>query len=210
MADGASFTRTFETAGEREVTLTVTYGDGRTGTATETVVVGTTDNDPPSAEVTHEPDAPSVGEVVTFDPQASDPDGTVETYEWMVDDEVVDTGPTFTYAFDATGEHRVTLRVVDDDGATATAAVTVNVAENATTDADESALAGNIERRIGLGSNATLVVVLVPLVLVLVLVAYLYVRVRTVRMGPREPVGGDEGEEGSGPGPDGADGGNDD
>ena len=58
---------------------------------------------------------------------ATDPDGTVSSYEWTVEGTIVATGESLTHRFDPGGDHRVTLTVTDDDGATAERAVAVLV-----------------------------------------------------------------------------------
>lgn len=88
----------------------------------------------PTAVFTYEPTEPAVGEPVTFDGSASGvPDGEIVQYSWVLLDEndgVVDQfGSTVrtTHAFDAPGDHRVGLEIVDDQGATARTAQTVTV-----------------------------------------------------------------------------------
>jgi PGF-CTERM protein len=84
-------------------------------------------NEPPSAAFTRDPARPNVNEAVTFEADASDPDGTVESYEWTVDGESVSGAREFTYTFTASGDHDVTLTVTDDDGGSTTASRTIAV-----------------------------------------------------------------------------------
>jgi PGF-CTERM protein len=84
-------------------------------------------NEPPSAAFTRDPARPNVNEAVTFEADASDPDGTVESYEWTVDGESVSGAREFTYTFSASGDHDVTLTVTDDDGGSTTASRTIAV-----------------------------------------------------------------------------------
>lgn len=57
---------------------------------------------------------------------SSDPDGTIASYEWTENGEVIATGvsPTVTFGL---GAHAVTLRVTDDDGATGEDEVAITV-----------------------------------------------------------------------------------
>jgi PGF-CTERM protein len=84
-------------------------------------------NEPPSAAFTRDPARPNVNEAVTFEADASDPDGTVESYEWTVDGETISGAREFTYTFSASGDHDVTLTVTDDDGGSTTASRTIAV-----------------------------------------------------------------------------------
>jgi hypothetical protein len=99
------------------------------GSATLTIEAA---NSPPTASVSG-PSTADVGEDVTFQASASDPDGSIDSYAWDFDgDGTADaTGqsPTVTTTFDSAGEVTVELTVTDDDGATATATQTVSVTE---------------------------------------------------------------------------------
>ncbi|MFB6228254.1 MAG: CARDB domain-containing protein, partial [Halobacteriales archaeon] len=94
-------------------------------------------NAPPTASFSTGVDTVEVNETVTLDGTAStDSDGSIASYEWDLDgDGQYDdaTGPTASVSFDATGEQTIGLRVTDDDGATSTTTVTVNVTERSDT-----------------------------------------------------------------------------
>jgi PGF-CTERM protein len=94
---------------------------------TDSDSVGVLVNEPPSAAFTRDPARPNVNEAVTFEADASDPDGTVESYEWTVDGETISGAREFTYTFSASGDHDVTLTVTDDDGGSTTASRTIAV-----------------------------------------------------------------------------------
>lgn len=75
----------------------------------------------PTALFTHTPEVPTVGEQVTFDASAStDPDGTIDLYEWDLNgDGVTDAqGPAVTFTYDEAGAVLVILTVTDNDGNT--------------------------------------------------------------------------------------------
>lgn len=119
----------FGSAGNVDVTLTVTDDDGATGFTTRTVSVGDVANTPPTADFSWSPTNPSAGDQVTFDASdSSDPDGTIASYEWTVNNQTL-TGQSVTVAFDAAGDYDVQLTVVDDDGASDSLVQTVSVGE---------------------------------------------------------------------------------
>jgi YD repeat-containing protein len=120
----ATTSRSFETAGDREVGLRVIDDDGSTGTATRIVTV---QNRPPTASFAATPNPVPTGTQVSFNGGASsDPDGTIAKYEWDLDGNgsyETDTGSTATAtnAYAVASNVPVGLRVVDNNGDTATA-----------------------------------------------------------------------------------------
>jgi len=73
---------------------------------------------------------PRTGDRIRFDASGSrDPDGRITKYDWdWTSDGTCDhstTNPVTEYRFPTAGSHRVTLRVTDDQGATATTTQTV-------------------------------------------------------------------------------------
>jgi len=91
----------------------------------------------PTASLTYAPTEPAAGNQIVFNAfGASDPDGTIESYEWRFDgsaasDSVWGVPSTWytTHAFETAGEHTVTLTVTDDDGETDSITETVTVDE---------------------------------------------------------------------------------
>ncbi len=124
---GETVEYTFDTVGDHTVQVVVTDDTGDTTSESVTVTVGP-DNDPPSVSVDYEPATPETGQSVEFTAEASDPDGSVESYGWSVDGEPAGSGATFSRAFGAAGDHEVAVTVTDDEGATTTANATVSVA----------------------------------------------------------------------------------
>ncbi|MFT4958393.1 MAG: hypothetical protein ACI9PP_001312, partial [Halobacteriales archaeon] len=130
VARSQRFNYTFESAGDHQVRLRVTDDDGNATTTSTVVTVQATE--PPTASIEFSPPSPSPGEAVSLQANAEDPDGTIDTYQWRIDGEVVTgerTDPTFQFAFKTTGDHLVSVVVTDDDGATTTANTTVSVTE---------------------------------------------------------------------------------
>jgi len=73
----------------------------------------------PIASFTYSPSYPFVDQEITFDASNStDPDGTIEKYEWNFGDGNTATGIIVTYSYSSAGSYDVTLTVTDDDGAT--------------------------------------------------------------------------------------------
>jgi len=127
-------THSYADDGTYTVTLTVTDDDGAENVASREISVS---NVGPVAEFAYTPEAPVAGREAVFDASASsDPDGSITGYEWDWDDDgVFDvSGVVQTHVFPA-GEHRVTLRVTDDDGATDTETKTIEVNEPPRADA---------------------------------------------------------------------------
>ncbi|MDW8031549.1 MAG: PKD domain-containing protein [Candidatus Bipolaricaulota bacterium] len=90
-------------------------------------------NKPPVAAFRFTPATPKIGDSVCFDASESrDPDGKIAQYAWDFDgDGIFDettAEPRICRVFESGGNFTVTLRVADDDGATAefTATVTIN------------------------------------------------------------------------------------
>jgi hypothetical protein len=114
----------FDAAGDHQVRLRVTDDDGGTDAATETV----TANAAPTAAFSVDPAVPTAGETTTLDAtESADPDGSIASYEWTVDGDVVGTGETLPYTFGTAGAHEVVLRVADTGRATDTETTTVTV-----------------------------------------------------------------------------------
>lgn len=121
----------YGSTGEKTPAVTVVDTAGATASASDTVQV-TSANTAPAADLTHSPSNPAVGETVTFDASgSSDPDGSIVEYRWDVDGdgsvEATTTGATRTHSYGSTGDYSVTVTVVDDASATASATDTVQV-----------------------------------------------------------------------------------
>ena len=128
---GCSVTRTVTKAGTVNVALRVSDGVA-TDTATRTITVA---NRPPVASIAVAPDAPLTGDEITLDGRGSaDPDGTIVAGAWDLDgDGEFDdaAGSVATVTFATPGPHSVSLRVVDDNGATAVATTEIAVGPGA-------------------------------------------------------------------------------
>lgn len=115
---------------DQTVTLKVTATDSHGGTSSKTVDIPVNvKHNPPTADFSYSPTNPSTGESVSFTEQASDTDGTVLDYKWDFDDDgnYEETGYTPSHTFSTTGDHPVTLKVIDDEGDSDTITKTVSV-----------------------------------------------------------------------------------
>jgi PKD repeat protein len=131
-ATGSTASVAYSEAGEYTVSLIVSDGDGATAEATQTVTV----NAPPTAQISITPTDPEVGQEVTFTATAStDPDGSIETYQWdLTGDGTVDaTGAEVTRTYESSDGVQITLTVIDDDGSETQAQIELTVQPEQTT-----------------------------------------------------------------------------
>ena len=115
------------------VTLKVTNtlvppGPAESASATKAITVVA--NRPPKASFTFTPSAPLIGQTVNFKSTSTDPDGTIVSQAWDLDNNGVfdnGTATTASTTFPTAGSHTVRLQVTDDLGATNSTAVNVVV-----------------------------------------------------------------------------------
>jgi PKD repeat protein len=127
----SSVSRSFATAGTKTVRLRVTDNDGLTNDASKTVTVG---NRAPAASFDFSPASPMTGETVTFTSTSSDPDGSIASQAWDLDNDGGfddGTASSVSHSFPTSGTKTVRLEVTDDDGATDVATMTVTVGNRA-------------------------------------------------------------------------------
>jgi PKD repeat protein len=103
----------YDEDGEQTVSLTVTDTEGQADTFSATLRV----NAPPTATFSFQPSNPNPNQLVVFTPNATDSDGTVQSYAWdFNNDGITDANdPVERWSFEA-GTHTVVLRVIDNDG----------------------------------------------------------------------------------------------
>jgi YD repeat-containing protein len=132
-ATGSSASRSFAKAGTYTVGLKVTDDNGDSSTLQHTVTVT---NRAPSAAFEVSPNPTSPGQSVTFTSTAGDPDGTIASQAWDLDNDGQyddGTGATASRSFGSPGTFTVGLKVTDDDGGTATVSHTVTINNRAPT-----------------------------------------------------------------------------
>ena len=125
---GLTATRAFDSSGPRVARVRVTDDDGASAVGETTLAVG---NRPPGAAFGATPASPLTGEDVSFDASgSSDPDGEIAAYAWDLDgDGEFDdaSGAAVSRAFADSGPRTVSLRVTDDEGATAERSEAIDV-----------------------------------------------------------------------------------
>ena len=125
-ASGKTITHTYTSAGTYTVLLVVIDDSGNTGSTSETIPVG--ENENPTAVFDYSPSNPKVDEDIYFNASdSSDPDGTIESYEWDFGDNTTGTGETVTHRYSQDGAYKVYLKVTDDSGNTGSTSQTVTV-----------------------------------------------------------------------------------
>ncbi len=132
VASGSTVRFTYPRVGGYLATLTVTDSEGQTASVSETITVSSSNNQPPVARLTLTPASGVVPLEVALDGSgSSDPDGAVVEYRWNSEDgqQEVSERASATLRFTSAGVRVVTLTVVDDKGATASATATVEAWE---------------------------------------------------------------------------------
>jgi PKD repeat protein len=81
--------------------------------------VTVTNRSPTVSRVTWTPSSPTDTDEVTFSAQASDADGQISSWSWVMDSIVLASSQQLTHTFDDNGSFQVTVQVRDDDGASA-------------------------------------------------------------------------------------------
>ena len=119
LADGIEEpSHVYTNPGTYDVTLTVIDDDGASNSASQEIVVLSTDA-PPNAWFSATPDTGQLPLEVSFDASAStDPDGVIVDYDWDFGDGATGTGVSPNHVFPNKGVFDVALIVTDDDGHT--------------------------------------------------------------------------------------------
>jgi PKD repeat protein len=154
---GMNISHAYTSPGMYYVVLTVTDDDGATDTDTVIVNVtgGTTTNEPPVAVADPYYQTVGVGESAWFSGSNSyDPDGTIVSYEWDFGDGSTGSGMNIYHSYTSPGMYYVVLTVTDDEGATGTDTVIVNVTGSYPTNEPPVAQADPYYQEVGVGESA--------------------------------------------------------
>ena len=133
---GATASRAWSAPGGYRVRLVVVDRSGAKAERTGTVTVANA-NRGPVANFNFTPAQPAVGQTVNLTSTSTDPDGTLASQSWDLDnDGAFDdaSGPSASFAPAAAGSYPVAIRVVDDGGAATVASKTVVVTPRAQPD----------------------------------------------------------------------------
>jgi len=125
---GVTVEYTYPEIGSYIATLTVRDNAGGVSEATQLIeVTGPINRPPTELSIDAAPTTGFVPLIVSFIATATDPDGTIESYAWEFGDGATRTGPTVAHTYIAPGTYQATLTVTDDEGATATETVNIQV-----------------------------------------------------------------------------------
>ncbi len=121
---GMIVSKTYDTPGTYNVTLTVTDDAGNKGTASQPVTVGGL-----TAAFSFSPTAPTSGAAVNFNASASQSPDPITSYKWDFGDGAIVTTatPTTSHPYGSAGSYTVTLVITDSNGRTALTTQTVTV-----------------------------------------------------------------------------------
>lgn len=133
--DGHTLTCSWSDDGTRRIQALVDDDNGARSVKTTHVIVL---NQKPTLSPHVEEDVVNVGEDATFAANAQDPDGEIASVTWHEDGQLLGTGQQLVHAFDEAGEHTLTVNATDDDGASQTATVQIEVNAPPTLDASVS------------------------------------------------------------------------
>lgn len=126
---GVTSSHAFAAVGTYTVMLVVTDDAGRTGTASQSVSVGTTGPSAPVAKFTYSPTTPTANiDDVNFNGADSTSSSPIDDYVWDFGDGVTGThGVVARHRYTAVGTFVVRLTITDSAGRTATTTQTVTV-----------------------------------------------------------------------------------
>ena len=120
---------TYASQGTYVATFSITYQDSSTDSDSVMIIVDPP-NQAPSAELSANPVSGDAPLAVSFDGSTStDADGTVQSYQWDFGDGSSSSGVTSSHTYTTEGAYSAVLTVIDDDGASDAASVTISVSQ---------------------------------------------------------------------------------
>ncbi|MFQ5795519.1 MAG: PKD domain-containing protein [Candidatus Bipolaricaulia bacterium] len=108
---------TYPRPGRYRVTLIVTDDDRGQNTVSREIEVLQRPNRSPVADFSFAPQRPLTGQILQFFDRSTDPDGNITTWRWDFGDGRFSTERNPIHRYEQAGTYRVSLQVVDDDGA---------------------------------------------------------------------------------------------
>jgi PKD repeat protein len=133
-ATGMIVSKSYDTPGDYNVTLTVTDDAGNVAVASQGVKVGTSSTGGVTAAFTFSPTNPAANVPVHFNAGSSTGSANITSYQWDFGDghTSITAGATLAHTYTANGTFVVTLTVTDANGLTATTTESVTVGTGAT------------------------------------------------------------------------------
>jgi PKD repeat protein len=105
----------YDTSDTFDIRLVVTDDAGETDVFRRSIHV----NQDPRVDFTYSPTSPRAGQTITFEANATDPDGSIQRYEWNFDDGDTSELTNPEHIFETHNEYDVSLLVQDNNGDTA-------------------------------------------------------------------------------------------
>jgi PKD repeat protein len=125
---GPSASHTYNSAGTYTITATVTDNLGATASKSATIVVSSSANQPPIAQISATPGTAYAPATVSVSAAgSSDPDGTIASSVISFGDGTSANGLTASHTFSAAGTYTLTAKVTDNMGASSSASTSVTV-----------------------------------------------------------------------------------
>jgi len=129
VSSGPTMNTSFTVSGIHSVKLTVTDNLGAKDSETKQIFVYCKPNVLPVADFTYNPSNPKAKEQVTFTSTSYDPDGHIVSYEWFVNGKNVSGAQVMQYVFAQPGNYTITLKVKDNDGASASVSKVISISK---------------------------------------------------------------------------------
>lgn len=159
---GESFTKSNLSVGAHTITLTAIDSKGASGQDSISITINKRLNQQPVAIIKASPITGAAPLTVSFDGSSSyDPDGVIVSYNWSFGDGATSSGARLNHTYSSAGAYTATLTVVDNEGATATDSITINVSQpvkiftSITINLDPSSIPENTNRTIKVNGRLT-------------------------------------------------------
>ncbi len=146
----------YDSAGTYNVAVRVSDDAG--AKATDTVKITVTENSAPTVNLTADPQSGTAPLTVYLEAKATDKNGSITKYAWDFDgDGQFDnegTDSTANYTFSSEGTYKVTVKVYDNDGLSATDSVSISVT-SVSNDTDQDGISNSTEGTVDTDGDGT-------------------------------------------------------